>query len=61
MESSIYTSGKLTKKIISQPDFKVFPKPARQEYIEVEPKCSSSCNRCRRRQTHSINTRLAVE
>ena len=37
MESSIYTSGKLTKKIISQPDFKVFPKPARQEYIEVEP------------------------
>jgi non-heme chloroperoxidase len=37
MESSINTSGKLTKKIISQPDFKVFPKPARQEYIEVEP------------------------
>jgi pimeloyl-ACP methyl ester carboxylesterase len=37
METSISTSGKLTKKIIGQPAFKVFPKPARQEYIEVEP------------------------
>jgi pimeloyl-ACP methyl ester carboxylesterase len=37
METSISTSGKLTKKIIDQPAFKVFPKPARQEYIEVEP------------------------
>ena len=37
METSITTSGKLTKKIIDQPAFKVFPKPARQEYIEVEP------------------------
>jgi non-heme chloroperoxidase len=37
METSISTSGKLTKKIIGQPAFKVFPNPARQEYIEVEP------------------------
>jgi pimeloyl-ACP methyl ester carboxylesterase len=37
METSINTSEKLTKKIIGQPAFKVFPKPARQEYIEVEP------------------------
>ena len=34
---SVNTSGKLTKEIIGEPDFHVFPKPARQEYIEVEP------------------------
>jgi non-heme chloroperoxidase len=36
METSINTGGKLTKKDIVEPAFKVFPKPARQEYIEVE-------------------------
>jgi non-heme chloroperoxidase len=36
METSVNPSGKLTKRIIAKPDFKVFPKPARQEYIEVE-------------------------
>ena len=34
---SVNTSGKLTKEIIGEPDFHVFPKLARQEYIEVEP------------------------
>src|SRR5664279_3378388 len=33
---SVNTSGNLTKEIIGEPDFHVFPKPARQEYIEVE-------------------------
>src|ERR1035437_3521519 len=37
MEISETTSGKLTKKVISEPTFTVFPKPVRQEYIEVEP------------------------
>jgi len=37
METFLNSSGKLTKKIIGEPAFKVFPKPARQEYIEVEP------------------------
>src|ERR1035437_6011187 len=37
METSETTNGKLIKKVISEPDFTVFPKPVRQEYIEVEP------------------------
>jgi non-heme chloroperoxidase len=37
METSETTNGKLIKKVISEPAFTVFPKPVRQEYIEVEP------------------------
>jgi non-heme chloroperoxidase len=37
METSVNPGGKLIRKIIAKSDFRVYPEPARQEYIEVEP------------------------
>jgi non-heme chloroperoxidase len=37
METSVNPSGKLIKKRKDNTEFKVYPQPARQEYIEVEP------------------------